>query len=179
MARQPTAATPAGPVCVYITPPTSRSLFMLWAMFVDPRPLLQRYVAKTQPTYPLKPSLTPAHFILNQSAHLPTDVPMLTAVLVTRQLPRQRGRHTFLPSPPKSRCLVMLWVGFADHTPMLQRYVAKTQLTYPPKPPTLPIHPLSHRRSDGSCCIIIRSTTAATPRYDAFCCTINITGDHS
>ena len=48
---------------------------------------------------------------------------------------------------------------------MLQRYVAKTQLTYPPKPPTPPICPLTHRRLDGS--RYTSGTTAATPRSDA------------
>ena len=77
---------------------------------------------------------------------------MRTAVLLARQLPRQRGRHTFISTPPTFRCLLMLWVGLAGHNRMLQRYVAKTQLTYPPKPPTPPIRPLIHGRSDASCC---------------------------
>ena len=65
---------------------------------------------------------------------------MLTALLVVvRQLLRQRGRHTFIPTPPTFRCTLMPWVMFADYTLMLQqRYAAKNQLTYPPKPPTLP-----------------------------------------
>ena len=62
------------------TPPTFRSLLMLRVMFVDPRSLLQRYVEKNEPTYPLEPPIPPAHFILNKSAHLPTHIPMLSAV---------------------------------------------------------------------------------------------------
>ena len=62
-------------------------------MFVDPRPLLQRHVSKHQPTYRLKLLIPPARFILNQSAHIPTDIPMLNAViLVVRQMPCQRSR---------------------------------------------------------------------------------------
>ena len=84
-------------------------------------------------------------------------MPPITAVLllVARQLPRQWGRHTSIPTPPTFRCLLMFWVGFADHNPVLQLYVAKTQLTYAPKPPTPPIRPLIHRRSDGSCCTLV------------------------
>ena len=50
---------------------------------------------------------------------------------------------------PRIYCVV-----FADPPSMLQRYVAKTQLTYPPEPPTPPIRPLIHRRSDGPFCTI-------------------------
>ena len=58
---------------------------------------------------------------------------------------------------------------------MLQRYVAKTQLTYPSKLPTPPIRPLFHRRSDGFC--YTSGTTAATPRSDASCFTSGIRVD--
>ena len=118
---------------------------MLRAMFVDPRPLLQRYVAKKQPTYPLDPPILPTRLILNESAHLPTDVPMLTAVLVVRQLPRHRGRHTCIATLPTFRCLLMLRVVFADHKLMLQCYVCgehpsnlSTQTTPTPNPTTNP-----------------------------------------
>ena len=134
-------------------------------MFVDP---LLVTLCSEQPTYlPSQITHTPSTCYLELiCAHLPTDVPMLTAVLVVQQLPRQRSRHTFTPTPPTFRCLLVL----AGHNkPMLQRYVEKTQLTYPPKTPIPSIRPLLHRCSDDPCCTC--GTTAATSRFDASCCT--------